>query len=166
MVKAYLGLGSNLGNSVETLHQALQLVNGLPHTDVIRTSSIYVTNPIGFVSQPDFYNLVAEIRTSLSPNKLLSNILQAEQQLHRVREVRWGPRTIDIDILLYGQEVVQHPQLHIPHPHIHERGFVLIPLYEITGNIYIPEIEEWLEKLIEILPVEQKVEKVSIPRWQ
>lgn len=161
MIKAYLGLGSNIGNSVETLEQALHLLNASSHIEVTTQSSIYRTNPIGYVEQPDFYNLVAEVKTSLSPKALLSTILQVEQELQRVRTIRWGPRTMDIDILLYGDSIIHQPQLHIPHPRMMERGFVLVPLYEIAGDLSIPGVEGSLKDRIKKLLPEQKVEKLD-----
>jgi 2-amino-4-hydroxy-6-hydroxymethyldihydropteridine diphosphokinase len=157
-VVAYLGLGANLGNPTDQLQQALSLLHHSQGISVRRVSSLYETSPIGYVDQPNFYNLVAEIDTILSPTQLLSNTQKVEQLLHRVRKERYGPRTMDVDILLYEQRVVQLLELIIPHPRLSERAFVLVPLRELVGNITVPNGEQ-LDFMIAQLTEKQWIQK-------
>lgn len=128
--KVYLSLGSNQGDSGENLLDAVRELaqRGLRILDV---SGIYITEPVGFKEQPDFLNLVLLAETDMEPLILLNQIAEIEELLGRVREVRWGPRTIDIDILFFGDRKIHTAELIIPHPRISERAFVLIPLKEI-----------------------------------
>jgi 2-amino-4-hydroxy-6-hydroxymethyldihydropteridine diphosphokinase len=155
-VVAYLGLGANLGNPILQLQQALVLLHHSQGISVCEVSSLYETSPVGYVNQPNFYNLVVEIETTLSPTQLLSETQKVEQQLHRVRKERYGPRTMDVDILLYEQRVVHLPELVIPHPRLMERAFVLIPLRELIGG-YMMEIETAIAQL----PKDQWIQKRS-----
>ena len=125
MVKAYLGLGRNIGNRELQLHD----YQGIQVTQV---SHIYETEPVGYTNQPKFLNLCIEIETELNPQSLLKCCLTTEQQLHRKREIRWGPRTLDIDILLFGDQIIEQDNLSVPHPRMKERSFVLIPLNDIA----------------------------------
>ncbi|QKI80671.1 2-amino-4-hydroxy-6-hydroxymethyldihydropteridine diphosphokinase [Kroppenstedtia eburnea] len=135
---AHLGLGSNLGDRRLQLEEALRRLHRREGIQLTRLSSLYETAPVGFLDQPPFLNLCAEIRTTLSPAVLLRTLLQVEQELHRVRRVRWGPRTIDVDLLLYGDRILREERLTVPHPRMTERPFVLIPLAEIAGEIPVP----------------------------
>jgi len=137
-VTAYLGLGANLGNPQETMKQALKELAAQPTIEVVAVSSLYQTAPVGMTDQPNFLNAVAAIQTTLTPQALLTYILQLEQQLGRVRKVRWGPRTIDLDILAYGNEKINHMNLTIPHAHLGERAFALVPLAEIAPDLRLP----------------------------
>ncbi|HJP66501.1 MAG TPA: 2-amino-4-hydroxy-6-hydroxymethyldihydropteridine diphosphokinase [Actinomycetota bacterium] len=137
MTAAFLGLGSNLGDRLATLARAVELLNEHPHIEVTRSSRVYETAPVG-PPQPDYLNAVIEIDTTLSPTELLEAIQQIEQALGRVREERWGARTLDIDILTFGDGDVSTPDLEIPHPRMHERGFVLAPLLELTADPPLP----------------------------
>ncbi len=137
-VTAYLGLGSNLGDRLDHLRQGVELLQSHPAIRITRISSVYETAPVGPVEQPDFLNLVAAADTTLSPEELLSVAQEIERRLHRVRTIRWGPRTLDIDILLYGDRILHREELTIPHPRMEERAFVLIPLLEVAGNLRIP----------------------------
>ena len=128
---AYIGLGSNLGDREKHLQQAVFLLNREPHVRVEQCSRVYETDPVGYTEQPAFLNMVAKISTTLSPEPLLDVCLRIEQALGRVRNVRWGPRTIDLDLLLYGDLSLETPRLCLPHPRMHERLFVLIPLLEV-----------------------------------
>ncbi|TLS34997.1 2-amino-4-hydroxy-6-hydroxymethyldihydropteridine diphosphokinase [Pseudalkalibacillus caeni] len=137
MNRALLSLGSNIEDREAYLYHALQALEkqGIRITDV---SSIYETEPVGYTDQHSFLNMVTEIETSFTPQKLLEKTQEIEQLLGRKREVRWGPRTIDLDILLYNQENIDLEDLIIPHPRMTERGFVMIPLNEITPKTIIP----------------------------
>lgn len=137
-VTAYLGLGANLGEREETIKQALKKLAAQPTIEVTAVSSLYQTAPVGMTDQPDFLNAAAAIRTTLTPQELLACILQLEQQLGRVRTVRWGPRTIDIDILVFGSKEINQPQLTVPHPRLEKRLFVLVPLAEIAPDLRLP----------------------------
>jgi 2-amino-4-hydroxy-6-hydroxymethyldihydropteridine diphosphokinase len=151
---AYLGLGSNVGDREEYIEQALFLLEKNPAISVSRHSSNYETEAEGGADMPFFINAAVEIRTKLSPHKLLEVCQEIETALGREREVEWGPRTIDIDILLYENEIVSEDKLQIPHPLLHERLFVLKPLREIAPHFIHPV----LEKTIEALYDERKAE--------
>lgn len=141
MAQAYIGLGSNLGNSLVTLKQALERLRQNPKTEVIKTSSFYKTTPVGYKEQNDFVNAAALIETSLSPIKLLDYLLDLEQEFKRVRLFKNGPRTLDLDLLLYEDLIMDTSKLTLPHPRICERAFVLIPLNEIAPSLIIPKSE-------------------------
>ena len=138
MTKVYLGLGSNVGDREQQLNEALRLLDAQPGIQVTQVSSLFETAPVGYVDQPDFLNLCAEIETHLTPQEVLDCGLKIEQQLHRVRKERWGPRTLDIDILLYGNEIIENQALSVPHPRMAERAFVLVPLQEIAPEVIHP----------------------------
>jgi 2-amino-4-hydroxy-6-hydroxymethyldihydropteridine diphosphokinase len=138
VTRAYLGLGSNLGDKIKHLEEAVRLIGKQQGIDIVAASSIYETEPIGFVDQPSFLNCVVVIDTDLLPRELLVAIGSIESELKRKRAVYQGPRTIDIDILLYNDKVVDEPGLMIPHPKIIERAFVLVPLIELTPEIEVP----------------------------
>jgi 2-amino-4-hydroxy-6-hydroxymethyldihydropteridine diphosphokinase len=135
---AYIGIGSNIGEPQAQVTRALRELEGLPDTRLIRYSSLYETEPVGLRDQPGFINAVALVHTSLSPRALLDGLLDIEQRHDRVRAVKNGPRTLDLDILLYGGMRVHEDGLTIPHPRMHERGFVLEPLLEIDAGCEIP----------------------------
>ena len=130
-MKAALGLGSNQGESIRLLQTALDALDALPGTKVTAVSSLYRTAPVGYADQPDFYNAVAELETSLSPRALLGACLGIEAALGRVRTFRNAPRVIDIDLLFMENVRSSDPELILPHPRVMERGFVLIPLLEL-----------------------------------
>lgn len=129
---AYMALGSNLGERDRYLSEALYLLQNHPQIEVIRVSSIYETDPVGYEDQPAFLNMTAAVRTTLGPEELLQLMLQTEQLLGRVRNVRWGPRTIDLDLLWMEQLHWKSDSLLLPHPRMGERLFVLVPLSEIV----------------------------------
>ncbi|KKI91573.1 2-amino-4-hydroxy-6-hydroxymethyldihydropteridine pyrophosphokinase [Bacillus sp. SA1-12] len=150
-VEAYIALGSNMGNREEHLKEAIQTLHLHPSITVEKISSIYETDPIGFTDQDEFLNMVIKINTDLSAFELL-NVLQEIEITHdRKREVKWGPRTLDLDILLYNHENIEAEQLIVPHPRMHERAFVLIPLSELDRNIRIPLMKESLLTIIDQL---------------
>lgn len=136
--KAYISLGSNIGNRVEYLHEAVRMLARQKEIVLVSISSIYETDPVGYVEQDPFLNIVLEVCTSLSPFDLLNVCQLIENELGRKRIMRWGPRTIDLDILLYNHENIQSERLNIPHPRIEERAFVIIPLLEIAPMIQLP----------------------------
>jgi 2-amino-4-hydroxy-6-hydroxymethyldihydropteridine diphosphokinase len=134
--RIFIGLGTNLGEDLEqNLRQALQALGQLPHTRIVRVSSFFSTEPWGVAEQPRFLNAVAELRTGLEPLPLLQALKRLETELGRVPTYRWGPRAIDFDIILYGERVVDLPELKIPHPRYRERDFVMRPLSEIAPDV-------------------------------
>ncbi|MEM5771078.1 MAG: 2-amino-4-hydroxy-6-hydroxymethyldihydropteridine diphosphokinase [Bacillota bacterium] len=135
MVDCYLGLGSNMGDRERYLRKAVGLLAEHEAIKIRKVSSIYATAPVGYTAQPDFLNVVLHAATSLSPESLLAVCLSVEQQLERIREIRWGPRTIDIDILLFDDIEVHTSRLTIPHPQMTQRLFVLLPLAELAPDL-------------------------------
>ncbi|HXF57670.1 MAG TPA: 2-amino-4-hydroxy-6-hydroxymethyldihydropteridine diphosphokinase [Actinomycetota bacterium] len=136
-VRAYLGLGSNLGDRLANLQRAVELLGATEGVRVLRSSRVYETEAVG-PPQPDYLNAVAEVETTLPPRGLLEACRSVEERMGRVRGERWGPRVIDVDVLTYGREVVNEPDLAIPHPRMHERGFVLVPLLELEADPPLP----------------------------
>jgi 2-amino-4-hydroxy-6-hydroxymethyldihydropteridine diphosphokinase len=134
---AFLGLGSNLGDRLSNLQQAVDLLEVTNGIRVVRSSRVYETDPVG-PAQPDYLNAVIEVETSLSSRALLEAALAVEQQMGRVRTERWGPRVIDVDVLTFGDREVDEPGLQVPHPRMHERGFVLAPLLELEADPPLP----------------------------
>jgi 2-amino-4-hydroxy-6-hydroxymethyldihydropteridine diphosphokinase len=137
-VKAFIGLGSNLGEREAQLRAALDAIAQLPTTQLVRVSSLYDTEPVGETDQPNFLNAVAQVDTELTARQLLWNLLLIERRLGRLRTRRWGPRTIDLDLLLYGSLVVDEPDLKVPHPELTRRSFVLVPLVELDPMLAHP----------------------------
>ena len=137
---AYVGLGGNLGEVAATLRAATEALARLPATRLLRASRLYRTPAWGLEQQPDFINGVVALETRLVPRELLDALLRIEREFGREREggPRWGPRTLDLDLLLHGEVVVEQDGLRLPHPHLHERAFVLVPLLEIAADILIP----------------------------
>jgi 2-amino-4-hydroxy-6-hydroxymethyldihydropteridine diphosphokinase len=135
--RVFLSLGGNLGDPRKSMASALRLLADNASVDVVAVSSLYRTPPWGKLDQPDFLNAAAELSTSLSPHDLLDLCLGTEKKLKRVREERWGPRLIDIDILVFGDRVIQETGLEVPHPRMLERAFVLAPLDEIAPNLSV-----------------------------
>ncbi|SES43320.1 2-amino-4-hydroxy-6-hydroxymethyldihydropteridinediphosphokinase [Psychrobacillus sp. OK032] len=138
MNRAYISLGSNIGNRLHFLQQAVFLLQGAKDVKVRQVSSVYETDPVGYVDQDAFLNIVVELETSLTPHELLQTCNEIEAELGRTREIHWGPRTVDLDILLYNEESMKTENLIIPHPRMTERGFVLIPLVEINPDLREP----------------------------
>ncbi|MGK4199153.1 2-amino-4-hydroxy-6-hydroxymethyldihydropteridine diphosphokinase [Fusobacterium sp. HC1336] len=136
--KVYLSLGSNMGDKRENLLEAIKRVGELENTEVVKSSTILETEPFGYIEQDNFLNACLEVKTLLTPQEFLSSILKIELDMGRVREIKWGPRVIDIDILFYDDEIIQEDNLAVPHPWICEREFVLEPLSEIAPNYVHP----------------------------
>lgn len=134
---AFLGLGGNMGEPAKTMKSAIKALAARDDVTVEVVSSLYRTPPWGKLDQPDFMNAVAAVRTSLSAHQLLELCLEIERMHKRERRERWGPRPIDLDVLLYGEDEVQDDKLQIPHPRITERAFVLVPLLEIAPDLAI-----------------------------
>src|SRR5262249_21713097 len=148
---AYIALGSNLGDRRAFLDRALMALR--PHVSIPRVSSYYVTAPVGGPpGQGPYLNGVAELETTLAPEQLLKALLDVEQSLGRVRQEKFGPRTIDLDVLLYGDLIHNSPDLTIPHPRLHERRFVLQPLAEIAPLVVHPVLKKSIAELLEQLP--------------
>jgi 2-amino-4-hydroxy-6-hydroxymethyldihydropteridine diphosphokinase len=148
MTRVYLSLGSNVGDREANLRAAIER---LP---VLRISPIYETEPVDYTDQPWFLNLVVEAETDLSPHDLLAATSRIEQELGRVRDIPKGPRTIDIDILLYGDEVVNEPILQIPHPRMAERRFVLAPLADLVPDLRHPITQRTIREMLAAAPPE------------
>jgi 2-amino-4-hydroxy-6-hydroxymethyldihydropteridine diphosphokinase len=154
MPRVYLGLGSNLGNRVTNLTTAVQLLLSTEESMTLRRcSSLYETAPVGYQEQNWFINAVVEVETPLSPRFLLECVLWVEKMMKRERTIKWGPRILDIDILLYDTLVVQEADLQIPHPELVNRAFVLIPLYEIAPHLTLPSGES-IYALLQRLPAQ------------
>ena len=151
---AFLGLGSNVGDRLSALQSAVDLVHARPGVRVDAVSSVYETEPVGGPAQDPYLNLAVRIATRRSPKRLLAGCQAVEQALGRVRTVRWGPRTIDIDVLLYEQRVVATRRLEIPHPRLTERAFVLIPLIEVAPGATLPDGRSLATALAALAPVE------------
>jgi 2-amino-4-hydroxy-6-hydroxymethyldihydropteridine diphosphokinase len=136
---AFIGLGSNLGDRLATLQRAIDLLAAEPGIGVLRTSRVWETDPVGGPEQPDFLNVVAEIDTHLEPLDLLEAANRVEATLGRIRDIRWGPRTIDIDILLIDRMTIHDGRLTVPHPRMRERAFVVLPLLELIPDPVLPD---------------------------
>jgi 2-amino-4-hydroxy-6-hydroxymethyldihydropteridine diphosphokinase len=138
-MRAYVGLGANLGDREGTIERALELLRAEPAIEVVAVSRLRETDPVGYFDQPRFLNGAAAVETELSPRELLERLLAVERALGRAREgPRFGPRTIDLDLLLYGDRVVAEPGLRVPHPRLHERQFALEPLAELDPSLVVP----------------------------
>jgi 2-amino-4-hydroxy-6-hydroxymethyldihydropteridine diphosphokinase len=137
-VRAFVGLGGNLGDAVATLRSALQSLDQLPGTRLLRASRLYRTPAWGNTEQPDFVNAAALLHTTLDARALLEGLLGIERSFGRERRERWGPRVLDLDLLLHGEAIIDEPGLHVPHPHLTERAFALLPLLEIDPEVIIP----------------------------
>ena len=139
MTRAYIGLGSNLGDREALLRSALEQLASEHGIELVAVSSVRETDPVGFAEQPRFLNAAAAVETTLSPRELLERLLGIERRLGRVREgPRFGPRTVDLDLLLYGGETVDEPGLTVPHPRLAERAFALEPLVELDPELVVP----------------------------
>ena len=147
MNKAYLGLGSNMGDKKRYLYDAIQILNHHEQIMITTLSSLYESVPWGYVDQDIFMNLVVEIETTLAPIELLDVCQQIENELGRVREFKWGPRVIDVDILIYNDEAIECERLIVPHPYMTERDFVMIPLAEICPQLVVKEkkVQDWAQ---------------------
>jgi 2-amino-4-hydroxy-6-hydroxymethyldihydropteridine diphosphokinase len=148
LTRAYVGLGANLGPREVTILRAVDLLGATPGIEVLELSQLRETDPVGVTDQPAFLNGAVGVDTTLSPRQLLDELLRIERELGRVRDgERWGPRTIDLDLLVYGDEIVDEPGLRIPHPRLHEREFALEPLADLEPELEIPGLGNVSEAL-------------------
>ncbi|MGP4078166.1 2-amino-4-hydroxy-6-hydroxymethyldihydropteridine diphosphokinase [Halobacillus sp. K22] len=154
MNTAYIALGSNISKREEFLKNAVESIEDHPDITVVLKSAVYETAPVGYTDQNDFLNMVIQIETSLPPLQLLDHCQSIEKELGRKRVVKWGPRTIDLDILLYNQENMNAERLILPHPHMQERAFVMVPLAEVNPKVTIPFIAKQVEEILEDLPAD------------
>ncbi len=155
MTTAYLGLGSNLGDREDNLRRAVSLLR--QRVSLAALSSVYETEPWGYTSQPTFLNLACAVETRLSPGELLELAQGVERDLGRVSTFRYGPRTMDVDILLYGDEVIETFDLQIPHPSFSERAFALVPMAEIAPSLVHPALGRSIAELLGEVPGKEKV---------
>ncbi|PKO87528.1 MAG: 2-amino-4-hydroxy-6-hydroxymethyldihydropteridine diphosphokinase [Betaproteobacteria bacterium HGW-Betaproteobacteria-12] len=147
MSAAYIALGANLGDPASTIRAAFGALANLPDSRIVRCSSLYRTAPVGIVDQPEFVNAVALLETTLMPQALLGELLDIERRFGRQRAEKNGPRTLDLDLLLYDDQFLDLPELTLPHPRLHLRAFVLLPLAEIAPELRLPgrgSITAWL----------------------
>lgn len=148
MPHAYIGFGSNVEDRQSYIHQALDFLSGEEHTSVVQVSSIYETEPIGNEEQDWFLNGIAKVETDVLPPKLLTILQEIERKVGRQQRMHWGPREIDLDILIYDQFCVNSPRLVIPHPEMHQRRFVLEPFAEIAPDVIHPIFQERIDNLL------------------
>jgi 2-amino-4-hydroxy-6-hydroxymethyldihydropteridine diphosphokinase len=141
VTRAYVGLGANLGEREKTLRRAVELLGAEPGIEVVAVSSFRETDPVGYLDQPAFLNGACAVETEVGPRELLERLLAVERDLGRERGTgpRWGPRTIDLDLLLYGDVTVDEPGLTVPHPRLTERSFALEPLLELDPSLHLPD---------------------------
>ncbi|UOQ91378.1 2-amino-4-hydroxy-6-hydroxymethyldihydropteridine diphosphokinase [Halobacillus shinanisalinarum] len=155
MIRAYIALGSNIAPREQYLTEAMTMLREHDSIIICTTSKVYETAPVGYVDQNDFLNMVVEIETGLQPLALLDYCQSIEQKLGRKRTIKWGPRTIDLDILLYNEENMKAERLTIPHPHMHERAFVIVPLAEVNPGAYLPSLNQTVEEILQQLPEDE-----------
>jgi 2-amino-4-hydroxy-6-hydroxymethyldihydropteridine diphosphokinase len=141
--RAYLALGSNLGDRARHLQTAVDALAAASAVTVVAVSSVYETDPVGGPEQERYFNAVVAIETALTPHELLALCQRLEVDAHRIRAERWGPRTLDVDVLLIGDAVVSEPDLVVPHPRMWERGFVLAPLHDVAPDLVALPAEGW-----------------------
>ncbi|MFQ3211128.1 MAG: 2-amino-4-hydroxy-6-hydroxymethyldihydropteridine diphosphokinase [Oceanospirillaceae bacterium] len=153
MVNAYIGLGSNLDNPIGHVKQALEDLKQLPQSQLLLASKLYLSKPVGPQDQDNFVNAVALIITELEPLSLLDELQTIEQQHQRVRERHWGPRTLDLDLLLFGEQSIQHPRLTVPHAQLSRRDFVVGPLLELCPELVLPSGTQ-LQELLQQCPID------------
>jgi len=157
MPLAYIGFGSNIGDRLTHIQNAIHALSKTEGITLQKISSVYKTAPVGYEAQAEFLNGVAAIQTSLSPFSLLHTLKDIETEVGRQHRIRWGPREIDLDILIYGDLCLQTEKLVIPHPEMHLRGFVLVPLAEIAPDVVHPIFQETVQTLLERLDDDKSV---------
>jgi len=151
--RAYIGLGGNIGDVETTLTEAMWAIDSLPQTSIRAQSKFYRSPPWGFTEQPEFLNAVVEVQTRLAPRVLLNFLLDIETRFGRDRSTseKWGPRELDLDLLVFGEETINEPGMHLPHPHLQERAFVLLPLAEIAPTLVIPGLGRPVSELLDAI---------------
>ena len=142
MKDVYLSIGTNMGERYENLQHAVDLLKEKKELELIRVSSVFETAAVGYTDQADFLNIAVHLKTTISSVEMLNICQEIERELGRVREFRWGPRVIDLDILLYNQENIETENLIVPHPRMYERAFVLVPLVEITPSPFDEQLQQ------------------------
>ena len=161
--EAYIGFGSNLGNRLNNCRNAIQALAELPPCSLIKTSSFYETSPVGLVEQPAFINGVVLLETAEDAHWLLRQMLEIEDTFGRIRTLKWGPRSIDLDLLFFDDQIINTPELSVPHPLLHERRFVLEPLNEVAPNFRHPALGKSVADLRrELKDGDQRVEVLKI----
>lgn len=155
--EAYLSLGSNMGERLDYLKKACELLEEDEKIHIRKASSIYETDPVGYTEQPNFLNMALLIGTSYTPQQLLDKCQAVEAEIGRIRKIRWGPRTIDLDILLYNHENIETESLSVPHPRMTERAFVLIPMLEINPDIKLAALDLTLDVILQNIPDKEGV---------
>jgi 2-amino-4-hydroxy-6-hydroxymethyldihydropteridine diphosphokinase len=165
MTTAYIALGSNLGNRAANLRTALEMLAQTAGISITAVSAIYETAPVGGPEQDPYLNACAALVTKLTPTRLLLMMLDIEQKMGRVRKVRWGPRIIDLDLLLYGEIMMNTPLLELPHPRMSERDFVLIPLTDIAPDQNIPGLNQTVALILAGRPKNEEVKLYLPPGW-
>lgn len=155
---AYIGLGSNLNHKMGNLNKAMELIERSSKVKVLKRSSVYQTEPVGIKDQPLFLNMVLEVETEISPFELLRFLQDIERKMGRKREKKWGPRNIDLDLLIYDEQIINSSELTLPHPQMHLRKFVLVPLAEIAKDKIHPLKQQTISDLLEDLKEDSKVE--------
>lgn len=150
MNKAYIAFGTNVGDREKNINTALKMMEDRG-IKIIKKSNIYKTEPYGYTDQPEFLNGAVEVETNLSCRELLSMLLNIEKDMGRVRQFKWGPRNIDLDIIFYNDEVIDEPDLKVPHPDMHNRDFVLKPLCDLNPNFVHPVFKKTVKTLLDEL---------------
>lgn len=162
--EAYIGLGSNMGDRELYLLRAVAEIGKLPGSKVTALSPFYETEPVGDLKQDNFYNAVLCLATTIPPFDLLHQLLTIESSIfNRTRERRWGPRRMDLDLLLYGEQIHNDDQLNLPHPRMHERRFVLVPLVDIAPDLSHPVLGKTMRELLQSLPAGERVTSLEGP---
>jgi 2-amino-4-hydroxy-6-hydroxymethyldihydropteridine diphosphokinase len=161
MCVAYIGFGSNIGDRLKHIQNAIHALSKTEGITLQEISSVYKTDPVGYETQEPFLNGIAAIQTSLSPLSLLHTLKDIEIAVGRQHRIRWGPREIDLDLLIYGDLRLQTEKLVVPHPAMHLRGFVLVPLAEIAPDLVHPVFQETIETLLEHLEDDKSVTKTA-----
>ena len=164
MHNVFLSLGSNVDDKEKNILNAIKLIDKIPEIRIMKGSSLYETEPVGFKKQEYFFNIILEIYTNLSPFELLQKLKDIELRLGKNIKMRWGPRSIDIDILYCGNEIIESKELTIPHPMINERRFVLVPTAEIAGNFLCPRTKLKISDIIKNCKKGEKVLKIK--NWE
>ncbi len=165
MFVSYISLGSNLGERLNYLKQAVKLLKQTPGLTLTGLSAVYETDPVGYLEQDNFLNACARLETDLLPTVLLARLQEIENILERTRTVRWGPRTIDLDLLTYDEVVMNTPYLELPHPRLKERLFVLIPLAELNSKLILPGETRTIAELLDARGPGEAVRLYLKPGW-